>query len=338
VTPFRPHPLLAGGHRQTLVGYWLRRSLRWEVAAEDVLVEAEPDVRLLLRASWQPEPGRCPTLLLVHGLGGCDRATYGIATGALAWEAGWNVVRMNMRGAGDAEALCARLYHAGLDQDLIAVLGTLAARTPRLALAGFSLGGNLALLALARRREALPPGLFAAAAVSPPLDLAACAAALERPVNRPYQRHYMRNLREAYRARQRRLPDLYAPDRERDLRTVRAYDDAITAPYGGFAGVDDYYARSSAGPHLREIDRPTLILSAQDDPLVPGESVARWPLPASGVVRREMTDTGGHVGFVAPTTARGSFWAGERILSFLTEAAAGTKRPPARLDGADPAA
>lgn len=94
----------------------------------------------------------------------------------------------------------------------------------------------------------------------------------------------------------------------------------ITAPYGGFTGADEYYARSSAGPWLTRIDRPTLILAAEDDPFVPADAVARWPLPESGVVRREMTSTGGHVGFVGPTSARGRFWAGERVVTFLQEA------------------
>jgi predicted alpha/beta-fold hydrolase len=153
--------------------------------------------------------------------------------------------------------------------------------------------------------------------VSPPLDLAACADALERPQNRLYQLYFMHNLREGYRVRQRLRPDLYAAGRERGLRTVRAYDDAITAPYGGHGSAAEYYARSSAGPWLMAITNPALILAADDDPMVPGASVARWPLPASGVVQRQMLPTGGHVGFVAPSAAPVQFWAAERVVAFL---------------------
>jgi predicted alpha/beta-fold hydrolase len=242
-----------------------------------------------------------------------------------------------MRGAGDGQAHCARLYHAGLDADVVAVAEALARRTPRLALTGFSLGANLVLLALGRSSDRLPEGVFAGAAVSPPLDLAACADALARPGNRLYQRHYVQGLRAAYSERQRRLPALYERGRERRMRTVREFDHHITAPYGGFADADDYYARSSAGPWLTRIDRPTLILAAEDDPFIPKGAVARWPLPETGRVRREMTPTGGHVGFVAPTRAPGRFWAAERVISFLQGAWEG-RRAPARLDGADPAA
>jgi predicted alpha/beta-fold hydrolase len=329
-TSFRPARAAAGGHRQTLLGYWYRRHLRWDAPAEDLVVEAGDDVRLLARVSWQEgQRDRRPVLVIVHGLGGCDAAGYAVATGRLARAHGWHVARMNMRGAGDAEALCPRLYNAGLDGDLLAVLAALAKHTRTLAVVGFSLGANLALLALARGGDRLPAGLVGAAAVSPPLDLAACADAIGRPSNRLYQSYFVRNLKAAYRSRQRRRPDLYEAGRERGLRTIREYDDVITAPYGGYASAEAYYRDSSAGPRLEALSRPALILAALDDPMVPGDSVARWPLPVSGLVQREMTSSGGHVGFVAPTAAPGRFWAAERVLAFLDEAAAAhTERAP----------
>jgi predicted alpha/beta-fold hydrolase len=134
-----------------------------------------------------------------------------------------------------------------------------------------------------------------------------------------YERHYVQDMQRAYRRRQSLLPELYQAGRERGLRTIRAYDEAITAHYGGFRDAADYYERCSAGPHLVHIDRPTLVLAAADDPMIPAESVARWPLPSSGLVRREMLPTGGHVGFVAPTSAPGRFWAAERVMAFLED-------------------
>jgi hypothetical protein len=323
VTPdgFRPWPGTSGGHRQTLLGFLCRRRLRLTAPVERVEVDAGEGARLLLRASWQPGPReQAPALLIVHGLGGADAAGYVIATSLLAYARGWHVVRMNMRGAGDSLALCARLYHAGLDADVRAAVHHLARQVPRVALLGFSLGGNQALLAMGRAADALPDALFAAAAVSPPADLAACCAAIDAPSNRPYQAYFMRALRASYAERQRLLPELYAAGRERGLGSVRAYDEAITAPYSGFRDAADYYAQSSAGPHLASIRRPTLILAAEDDPMVPGASVARWPLPASGVVVREMTPTGGHVGFTGRTEAPGRYWAAERVMRFLEAA------------------
>ena len=313
---FQPPAWLVGGHRQTFVGYWLRRLLRWTLPSEDLVVEAGHGVRLLLRASWQE--GRReerPTLLLVHGLGGSDASPYVVSTGRLANARGWNVVRMNMRGSGSGLALCPLLYNAGLDTDLLAALSALSSIAPRLAVVGFSLGANLALLTLGRRRERLPAALVAAAAVSAPLDLAACADALEGPGNALYQRHFMQMLAEGYRQRHRMRPDLFAAGRERGLRTVREYDERITAPFGGYESAAQYYEQSSAGPWLATIDRPTLLLGAADDPMIPAASVARWP--ASPAVRREIVPTGGHVGFVARSQAPGWFWAPQRVLDFL---------------------
>lgn len=331
--PFRPAAAARGGHRQTLLGYWYRRSLRWPAPADDLVVEAGDDVRLLARVTWQPGPREArPLLVIVHGLGGCDAAGYAVATGCLALERGWHVARMNMRGAGDAEALCPRLYNAGLDGDLLAVLAALAPRTGAIGVVGFSLGANLALLALARGGDRLPHSVAGVAAVSPPLDLAACADALERPANRLYQAYFVRSLKAAYQRRQRLRPDLYEAGRERGIRTIRQYDDAITAPYGGYASAEEYYRASSAGPRLVSLTRPALVLAASDDPMVPEDSVSRWPLPSSGIVQREMTPTGGHVGFTAPTCAPGRFWAAERVVAFVAGTLAGVegdRRPDA---------
>jgi predicted alpha/beta-fold hydrolase len=322
---FDPHPLLAGGHRQTVLAHFVRRHLRWRHAAEDMVVRTGDEARLLLRVTWQPGPREeRPALVVVHGLGGSDSSAYMVSTGALAFARGWHVVRMNMRGSGDGEALCPRLYNAGLDGDLLDVLDAVARLVPRVAVVGFSLGANLTLLALGRGRERLPPGVEAAVAISPPVDLSACADALERPGNRIYQHYFMRMLAETYRRRHRDHPELFLPGRELGARTIREYDHRITAPLGGYESAADYYARSSAGPHMTLIERPTLVLSAVDDPMVPAASVERWPL--APLVQRELTSTGGHVGYVGRAAAPGFFWAPDRALAFLEGAMPGA--PP----------
>jgi hypothetical protein len=313
---FRPHPWLVGGHRQTLLGHLLRRRLRWRLPSEAHEVESAGGVRLLVRASWQPGRRRTrPALLIVHGLGGNDGSSYVVSTGHLAFVRGFHVLRMNMRGSGDGERLSPLLYNAGLDGDLIAVLEWLARRVPRIVVAGFSLGASLALLAAGRCREVLPDALAAVAAVSPPLDLAECASALERRENRLYHAYFMKTLVAAYRRRRALHPDLFPAVPEQAMRTLRAYDHHVTAPLGGYDGATDYYARSSAGPWLASIDRPALVVAAADDPMVPVESATRWPVSPS--VQREITPSGGHVGYVSQAEAPGFFWAPGRVLRFL---------------------
>ncbi len=314
--PFHPFAFLPGGHLQTLAGVVLRSTLRWPFPTEDVVVEADEGVKLLARASWQSEVRR-PALVLVHGLEGSDAAPYVLATGALAHGAGWHVVRMNLRGCGDSLSLCPRLYNAGLTSDLIAVLRFVASRAPRVVIAGFSLGGNLALLTLTRESSRLPEEIVAAAAICPPLDMSACADALERRSNRIYQRHFVQSLLASYRNRQRLSPELYRAGRERGIRTLRQFDDAITAHYGGYRDAEDYYRTVSPGPRLTAIDRPTLVLASGDDPFIPSASQSRFPV--SDRVTVEIPPSGGHVGFVGRSRAPGRFWAGERVVSYFTE-------------------
>jgi predicted alpha/beta-fold hydrolase len=290
--------------------------MRWPLGVVDLPVDAGEGVRLLLRATWQPGPHEDrPALLVVHGLGGSDASSYAVSLGRLAWAHGWHVVRMNMRGCGEGEALCPLLYNAGLDTDLLAVVDELLRRVRHLAIVGFSLGANLALLMLGRRRTVIPPGLAAVAAVSPPVDLAACADAIEARENALYERRFMSMLKAAYQRRSAARPDLFPTGREQGLRSVRDFDERITAPFGGYESAVRYYEQASAGPWLEKIDRPTLLLAAEDDPMIPVASIARWPL--SPAVEREFTTTGGHVGFVARSRAPGWFWAADRALAFV---------------------
>jgi predicted alpha/beta-fold hydrolase len=313
---FKPHPLTVGGHAQTLLGYWVRSFLSWPHPVEDIVVEAGADVRLLVRATWQPRHAeQKPTLLVVHGLCGTSEGSYGLSIGQLAYALGWNVARMNLRGAGSGFSMCARPYNAGADSDVLAVLEFLARRTRSIAVAGFSLGANIATLCATRGAPRLPESVFAVAAVSPPLDLSACADAMDRGI---FRQHYLRLLKADYRRRSLAWPELFPPGREAELRTIREYDDRITAVCGGFAGAADYYAHSSAGPLLAKADRPLLLLAAEDDPLIPAAAVSRWPLPSSGTVRRELLKTGGHVGFLAGSRAPGRFWAADRVMDFFT--------------------
>jgi len=316
---FHPPWLASGGHVQTLLGFFHRRNLRWTLPVEDLIVESEPGIRILSRATWQPgDRERSPALILLHGMGGRDSSTYLLSTGLQAWAAGFHVVRMNMRGAGDSFKICPRLYNGGLEVDLVAVARRLATITPRVTLFGASLGGNHVLLAVGRSGASLPDEVKAAVAISPPVDLLACSDALHEPGNRLYVSRFVADLKASYTRIQSLNSGMYEAGREAGVRTVREFDERITAPYSGFRSAEDYYTRSSSGPWLNTITRPTLIVSAEDDPMIPAESVRKFALPESGWVTREIHHTGGHVGFAARTSAPGRFWPAERAVAFLT--------------------
>lgn len=315
---FKPPWFARGGHTQTILGYFHRRNLRWALPTEDLIVESEPGIKVLARATWQPgDRATSPALLLLHGMGGFDHSSYMVSMGLHAWSAGWHIIRMNMRGAGDSFEVCPRLYHAGLDVDLVAMARRVAAESPRVGLFGASLGANHVLLALGRSRAALPSEVKAGVAISPPLDLLRCSDKLHEMQNRFYVSYFLAQLKATYARIQERSGGFYEKGREVGVTTVRNFDERITAPYGGFVSADDYYTRASSGPWLHNIDRPTLILSAEDDPMIPVDSVRKFDFPDSGVVAHEILSTGGHVGFTAATRGPGRFWAAERALAFL---------------------
>lgn len=234
-------------------------------------------------------------------------------TARVALHAGWVAARMNLRNCGGTEHLAATLYNAGQSEDLARVLDYLQERRfPRpFAAAGFSLGGNIVLLYAGRSGEACLAD--AVAAVNPPIDLDACASAIEAPANSLYQAYYVMRLCRQLRRIARIRPSAAPPPGRREVRTVRRFDEDYTAPDGGFASAGEYYARSSAGPMLSSLRRPAMVLSALDDPFVPPETFA--PHQGNRRMRFLQPRHGGHCGYWQSGLPR--FWAAEAILEFV---------------------
>ncbi len=311
--PFGPHPLLVNGHAQTVARWaWPRR---YRASRDEArLFEVEPGVRLLARCRWHEDRTDRVTAILVHGLGGSADAPYVLGAARLAYLAGANVVRLNQRNCGGTEELTPTLYHSGMSHDLTAVVRELAEHDvlSRILVAGFSMGGNLALKMAGEMGEAAPAALLGVCAVSPALDLRETVRNLGRPSNRPYQWNFVRGLRRLVERKKQLYPALYDTRGLDRLRTVRGFDELYTAPHGGFASADDYYARSSALPLIPRIRVPTLIIHALDDPLVPYGPLLRPGATDSSSVVKATPPHGGHVAFVSDEKGR-RFWAEERL-------------------------
>jgi predicted alpha/beta-fold hydrolase len=287
------------------------------------------ETRVLAQCHWQPQPWRHPTLLVLHGLEGSSEAHYVRGIADKGFRAGLNVIRLNQRNCGGTEHLSPGLYHSGLTQDPAAVLRELIEvdGLPALAVAGYSLGGNLALKLAGDYGNSAPPALRAICAVSPTMDLERCVAALERRENRIYEWNFVRNLKARMRRKARLFPGRFPLNGLSRIQTVRQFDEAFTAPYHGFRDAHDYYYRASA---LRVIDRiqvPTLIVSAQDDPFVPAEPFHDRAVTGNPLITVELTSEGGHCGFLseAQTYDDDGYWAERRIVEFVTERC-GTER------------
>jgi predicted alpha/beta-fold hydrolase len=271
-----------------------------------------------LDVDWLKAAPERPHLLVLHGLEGSSNSGYVRQTLHEARALGWGAVAMNFRSCSGEPNRALRSYCSGETADPLFVAGHIRTRVqgPLLAV-GFSLGANALLKLLAETAEAAP--FVAAVAISTPFELLACAQALDEPGGRcgVYRRHFLVSLKRKALAKLATHPG-HGLDTER-IRTARKlqdFDDAFTGPSNGYRGALDYYQRCSSGPRLKELRRPTLLLNAEDDPMIPGASLPRVPVdsPWLSVLR---TKQGGHVGFLAGRLWAPRFWAERQAVRFL---------------------
>ncbi|MBI2795508.1 MAG: alpha/beta fold hydrolase [Gemmatimonadetes bacterium] len=316
---FRPAWWLRGAHAQTLWGKVRRRDPgiatrpeQWPAPDGDLL-----DVHRL------DGPAGSPRLVILHGLEGTAASHYVRSSFDEAARRGWCAVLLLFRGCSGRLNHARRLYHSGETTDLDHVVRTLLREEPGapIVLAGFSLGGNVLLKWLGEQGDRVPREVVAAAGVSVPFDLARGSRHLERGVSRVYSRTFLRSLKAKAAAKVAQFPDL--PVRLGEAMTSRTlweFDDAMTAPLHGFRDAAQYYARSSSLGYLARVRRPSLLLSAVDDPFLPASVLDDVRAVARGnpALRLEFPERGGHVGFVSGARRGEPFYYAEwRAMSFL---------------------
>jgi len=313
---YRPPPWLPGAHLQTIVPYfWPAPAVGGRAESRIVHVDGRSSVRIDVA---RPEGLPRGTLLLVHGLGGSADSNYMRRTAQYALSRGWLAVRMNLRTCGGTEALSATLYNAGQSDDVDRVLGELdrLGMSRPFAVAGFSLGGNIVLryagLAGSSARA------DAVAGVNPPIELDRCLRSLERPSNALYHMAFLSMLC-AHLRRIRSFREVPGPASTTwTIGSLRRFDSFFTAPDGGYASAEDYYARASAAPAIGGIRVPALVLSSANDPFVPSATFDELRRHAQPPVRVALARQGGHVGYWQRDAER--FWAGRALMDFVEAA------------------
>jgi predicted alpha/beta-fold hydrolase len=308
-TPYRP--LFSGGDAQTIgARYWSGRidDERWPT--EQQLFDTVDGVRVLAKIN---RGGGRGTVVVVHGLTACSEARYMLTLAQFALEYGFDVVRLNVRTCGGTEHLSPTLYHSGLTEDLRSVIEQLSPQ--RVFVAGFSMGGNMALKLAGEWGEDFPSHVAGVAAISAPIRLADCSRRIGERRNWVYEYRFLKQLRAAVRKQQSLDPNFWPDLRLDGADSVYAFDELVTAKTFGFENADDYYERSSAANYLEHVRVRTLLIQAEDDPFIPFDTYRHPSFVENPAVQLLSTRTGGHVAFLSRNSYR--FWAEEQVVRFF---------------------
>ncbi len=310
---FTPAVGLASPNAQTIYAALVRPTRALLVRRERYEL---PDGDFVDLDTFDGAPG-APHVMAIHGLEGSSQAGYVVAILRGAANRGWGATALNFRSCSGEPNRLARSYHSGEIGDSLAVMKHLQARiSGPLYAVGFSLGANV-LCRLLQETGANAP-VHAAAAVSTPYDLAGCCARLDGPgaFQLLYRERFLRTLKHKAREKLRRFPNAFDRKAMESARSIRAFDDAVTAPLHGFRDAEHYYAEASSGPRLHAIQRPTLLLSASDDPMLQAPVIPPQATdnPHLSVV---LTEQGGHVGFVSGRMHAPHFWGEAQVLAFF---------------------
>ena len=323
--PYSAPAWLRGGHAQTIhaatwaprpkVKYWRDR---WETPDFDFIdldwVD-NPEHELKL-----DQPDETPLIVLFHGLEGSSNSHYARALMHAVDANGGRGVVVHFRGCGGEVNRLPRAYHSGDSAEIDWILRRFrSTRSGPIFVAGVSLGGNALLKWLGEQGAAAREIVTRAAAISAPVDLAAAGDALGRGFNRIYSHNFLRSMKAKTLLKMKRYQALCDMRRMRAARSLREFDDAVTAPLHGFDGVDDYYARASSKPYLASIAVPTLMVNARNDPFLP-ERFLPTPQEVSDYVQLEMPEHGGHVGFISGRFPGNIEWLTQRVLRFFAAA------------------
>lgn len=315
---FRPRRFLRGGHVQTLAAFFHRRKFVLE-KAERRLIEVEPGIPVLCECHWQPERSAAMTIIVVHGLEGSSESQYMLGIAEKGMAAGMNVVLMNQRTCGGTDSLAPTLYHSGRSGDVLTVAQHLVQQDGirNFALCGYSMGGNIVLKAAGEWGNSGPKEFTGVAAVCPAVDLAASADALHLPSNRIYEHYFVLKLKARMRAKARCFPGKYDLSRLKGIKSLRDFDDKVTAFYCGFSGASDYYSRAAAANVLDRIAVPAFILYAKSDPFIRILPETRAKMAANSHIRFVETEDGGHCSYIGERDGYDGNFAERAVVEFV---------------------
>jgi uncharacterized protein len=320
--PFVPHPLLRGGHAQTVAGVYLP-GVAFSYRAQQHRVPLADGDQLVLHDDRPPN--WCDgdfTVMMIHGLGGTHLSGYMRRIAGRLYDLGVRVFRLDLRGAGAGASLAKLPYHSGRSDDAAAAIESIARLCPGspTAVIGFSLGGNIVLKLLGETGDKDCGNLVSGLAIAPPVELDTCCQRIQQRDNRMYDRRFVRLLLNQHYERIQRVPGTPPMPFQRRPRTLLELDDSFTGPINGFANAANYYRACSSNRFVPGIRKPTLIITAADDPIIPVVIFDRLDRPAC--VSLHIAAGGGHLGFISRGGADPDRrWMDWRILDWVRQQA-----------------
>lgn len=310
---FRPMPFIQTGKLQTIVGtYWPQKGEPRDTTFHDFRL-SDGDILVLAENSPESWSDGDRIVTLVHGLTGCFQSNYMIRMARAFAERGAKVFRINLRCCGPGMGKARNPYHCGISEDTREVLRWLKEKYPRspVTQVGFSLGGNVTLK-MAGEDGAHPSGnLDSVMAVSPPVDVKESSRLLCSPENAFFDRYFTRRVLNDVQRLHRHFPDLPKVEFPKKMNLIM-FDDIYTARMCGFKNGEDYYEKASSFPLLSKIQIPTLILGAEDDPVISGACFSK--VPRTGWIEKIISAHGGHVGFLGFGGSLSWRWADEVLI------------------------
>lgn len=317
---FRPSPWVASPHVQSLLASTrVRRALvnaaGLRAAAIPEILDCGDGVRLLAQRSRPVAAAAgAPIVVMIHGWEGSSDSSYLLAAATKLFDAGVEVVRLNLRDHGGTHHLNEELFHScRLDEAVGAVAAVARAASGRpLYLVGWSLGGNF-VVRIAHRAAGAGFQLAHAVAISPVVDPAHSYDAMQDGLF-VYRRYFIGKWKRALARKQAAFPDRYdfgAVMRMNDLRAMTAH---LVAQFGEFPDVDAYFAGYALTREMLEgTAQPLTVITAADDPVIPGADFA--PFRSGGKFRLEVHANGGHCGFMPGFGAHS--WIDERLAAIV---------------------
>jgi predicted alpha/beta-fold hydrolase len=300
---YKSPPFFSNGHLQTIYPS-LFRKVKGILYHRERIATIDDD---FLDLDWS-KTGSGKIAIVSHGLEGSSYRSYMLGMVKSLHKAGWDALAWNYRGC------------SGEPNDLHTVITHVISQNKyrKIALAGFSLGGNMTLKYLGERGETVDSRIDKAVVFSVPCDLAASSRKMAEPFNKIYMKRFLRMLHQKIKDKMEVLPGLIDDEGYDKIKNFRDFDDRYTAPIHGFANAEDYWAKCSCKQFIPYITIPTLLVSARNDPFLTKEC---YPVEEAGRIPHfylEMPKSGGHVGFVE-FNANGEYWSEQRVIAFLKE-------------------